>query len=165
MEIQQNIKTFALRRVDMNCDLCGKEAELVRAQIEGSELTVCLKCARHGKTVGKVIPPRAQQKAEVRPQSQMPLHAISHDFARLIKHAREKLNLKQEELAKAISEKESLIHKLETGSVVPSPALAKKLESFLKIKLIEEYHEESDSMQKSKSAELTMGDFIKAKKR
>ena len=148
----------------MNCDLCGNESELLKAFIEGTELTVCQKCSRHGRIVGKAYN-KPQQKAQELKSVTGPVHAVNPNFAKLIKNAREKLNLKQEGLAKAISEKESIIHKVETGSVVPNPALAKKLESFLKIRLIEEFREEVDKQQKPRSAELTLGDFIKVRKK
>lgn len=43
--------------------------------------------------------------------------------------------LSQEELGMKINEKPSVIHHLETGSMKPSDALARKLEHYLKIQL------------------------------
>ena len=37
----------------MQCDMCGNEGRLVRASIEGSEMTVCNGCARYGKIIHK----------------------------------------------------------------------------------------------------------------
>ena len=42
------------------------------------------------------------------------------DFPGLIRDKREKLGLKQEEFAKYLAVKESVIHKIESGSYVPS---------------------------------------------
>ena len=42
-------------------------------------------------------------------------------------------------MASNISEKESIIHKIETGSFVPDLVLAKKLENFFSVKLIKVY--------------------------
>lgn len=149
----------------MNCDMCGNEAELFRASIEGAFINACSKCAKFGKIIGKVSQEHLVQKKAADVPERKDILVITPNFSKLIKQGREKLNLKQEELAKSISEKVSLIHKLETGAVAPRILLAKKLESFLKIKLIEEFHEEKEQLRKGKTADLTLGDFVKVKKK
>lgn len=147
----------------MNCDMCGSEAELFKASIEGTLLNVCPKCAKYGKVHGKI-----EQIKPVLLKQQPPketLQVINPQFAKVIKQKRESLDLKQEDMAKAISEKVSLIHKIETGIVAPNLVLAKKLESFLRIKLIEDFREDTEKIKGKKSAELTLGDFVKVKKR
>jgi putative transcription factor len=57
------------------------------------------------------------------------------DFAKVIKNAREMLDLSQEEVGRKINEKPSVISHLETGAMKPDDALARKLEHFLKIQL------------------------------
>ena len=47
------------------------------------------------------------------------------------------MGLKQFELAQKISEKESIIHKIESDSEDPSIQVIKKLERLFKVKLIE----------------------------
>ena len=74
------------------------------------------------------------------------------------------LNLKQEELAQKIAEKVSVIHKVESKHLRPSLALAKKLEHFLNIKLIEKYKEEKTKTLDFTDSALTIGDLIKFKK-
>ena len=69
------------------------------------------------------------------------------------------MGLKQEELARKINEKESLIHKLENELVEPSLKLAEKLEKFLKIKLIEIYSDENKYV-KNNDDKLTIGDLF-----
>ena len=54
-----------------------------------------------------------------------------------IRNKRDELGLKQEDFAKMLNEKESIIHKLETGEFKPSLKLAKKLEKKFGLKLIE----------------------------
>jgi len=90
---------------------------------------------------------------------------LLNDFAEKIRSKREKLGLKQSEFAKKISEKESIIHKLETGEFKPSLELASKLEKVLNIKLIEEYEEEHLSHTKTDSTIATIGDLVKIKRR
>ncbi len=60
---------------------------------------------------------------------------LRSDYAKAIKSARELLGLSQEEIGMKINEKPSMIHHLETGTMKPDDALARKLEHFLKIQL------------------------------
>ena len=92
------------------------------------------------------------------------IQKIVDDFAEKIRIKREKLGLKQEDFAKSISEKESVIHKLETGEFHPSLELAEKLEKILKIKLIEEYEEEYQPQTKT-DLTTTIGDLVQIRKR
>ncbi len=139
---------------------------MFKAEIEGVVLTVCTKCKQFGKVVGRVREPRPPPKKQVKEKPQEPevIEIVVSDYANLIKQKREKLNLKQEDLAKNIAEKESLIQKVESGHFTPSINLAHKLEHFLKIKLVENYKEESlKEERKAKGEGFTLGDFIKKK--
>jgi putative transcription factor len=79
----------------------------------------------------------------------------------MIKEAREKLNLKQEDLAKHINEKVSILHKVETGSIKPPIALARKLEYALKISIVKKAEEVLIKKEKHSSDQVTIGDLIK----
>jgi putative transcription factor len=153
----------------MQCDLCGAETEnLFRAIVEETELNVCKNCAKYGKVIEKRVVPvkekvRNKLTKPAEPEKEI-IHVIVPDFAQRVKKKRESLKLKQKEFAKKISEKESLIHNIETGSFEPSIILAVKLEKFLKIKLIEEYEEEHKKGSKTKTEGFTVGDLIKIKK-
>ena len=93
------------------------------------------------------------------------MEIIKDGYGLMIKKTRERLGLKQEELAQKIAEKESIIHKLESGKIRPSMKLAKKLERFLEIKLVEmEEEEESPIVPKGTGGGFTIGDMIKVKK-
>lgn len=61
---------------------------------------------------------------------------LRRDFNILIKSAREKMGLSQEELGRKINEKPSLIKHLETGTLKPNDVLTRKVERFLKIQLL-----------------------------
>ena len=76
------------------------------------------------------------------------------------------MGLKQAELAKRLSIKESQIQHMENGSFVPPLEMVRKLERFFSVKLIEAYErdEELDTSVKS-SGGLTIGDMIKTRKR
>ena len=151
-----------------HCELCGKETELISVEIEGIEMSTCRNCAQHGQI--KEIP---QARSEVvqknfnkpgRPEPHLEVtESIISDYAQKIRKAREKLGLKQEDFAKKINEKESLLHKMETGEFEPSLPLARKLEKLLNIQLIEKVEEKKLNIPKGSAGGLTIGDLIKIK--
>ena len=154
----------------MNCDLCGKvEENLARALIENVELEVCTACSRFGKIISPVkrLSPKEQHKQfQIRAESQIEekIELLVEDYAEIIKKKRESMGLTQKDFAIKINEKESLIHKIETGAFEPSSVLAKKLEKILGVKIIEEHEERHESFKKKKEEGYTLGDFIRIKK-
>ncbi len=160
----------------MLCEMCGSSGELFKANIEGSILIVCKSCASFGKIISKVSQESNKENKKNKENSKESSYKknkqakrekqliIVEGYAEVIKNAREKLGLKQEELARAIAEKESLIQKLETGNIEPQLKLARKLEKHLKIKLVEEYEEENIHL-KAKKETLTLGDLLLIKKK
>ena len=148
----------------MRCDLCGKDAELYTTLIEGTELQVCINCSQFGKVLKRVAAPVAEIKtgrlvAEEGPEI---IELVVAHYPSLVKQAREKAGLKQEELAQKLNEKESIIQKVETGHYQPSMKLARKLEKFLHITLVEETKIEKQKQSASSSAKgFTIGDLLK----
>ena len=144
----------------MQCEMCGKDVKLIRASIEGTEMNVCEQCASFGERVAVAAKPKAipVRKPKVQQERQ---EIVVDDCAALVKAAREKRGLKQEELAKRIQEKESVIQNVETGKFTPSIALARKLESYLNITLVEDYVETIKVPKASGGEGLTLGDMIK----
>ena len=150
----------------MQCDLCGKEGNIVRTNIEGVEMSVCPDCAKFGRVLEPLKKPTSI--ARHRPVRKIPelevTETVVSDFAQKIKSARERKGLKQEDFAKLLNEKASIIHKLETGSFIPPISLAKKLEKALGIKLVEQTTEEAPQKpNRSVSGSMTIGDLIKRK--
>lgn len=86
------------------------------------------------------------------------------NYAEIIKKKREFMGMTQRDFANKISEKETTVHKIETGTFSPPISLAKKLEKALGIKLIEEYEEMHGASKGKKIEGFTLGDFIKIKK-
>ena len=107
--------------------------------------------------------PNPQNREKVKKKSKF-VDGIVSDYSVKIRESREKLELTQKELGEKIAEKESIIHKIETGLMEPSLKLAKKLENFLKIKLIEIYGEDKIKKIDFKSDKLTIGDLLDMKK-
>ena len=145
-----------------NCDLCGKRDELVNAYIEGTLLSVCGNCSKFGKVI-----PQNKKKEDVKikkvKRTEGPVENIVGDCASLIKNAREKRNLKQEDVAKAINEKLSLIQKIESGGIKPSIELATKIGKFFDIRLVEITENKDEGVKKTENSGLTIGDLINIK--
>lgn len=150
--------------------MCGKNTNLVIALIEGTEMQVCNECTKFGKIIKKITPePKRKKKEDIKKiikeqKKKEIIQVINPDYGDIIKKKRESIGLKQEDFAKKINEKLSLIHKIETGNFEPSISLARKIERFLKIKLIEQYEEEHGKLRKIESDTLTIGDLLKFNK-
>lgn len=155
--------------IEINCDLCGKADEsLYKALIEDVELNACSKCSKFGKVLGQIKKPITSKIKQPKKQittlpEEEKIELLVENYSEIIKKRREALHLTQKEFAKKINEKESIIHKIEIGSLVPPLELARKLEKFLGIKLIEKYEERHESAKKQRPEGFTLGDFIKLK--
>lgn len=149
----------------MNCDLCGKDTELFRVNIENALMNVCCKCSKFGEVISKVVEKEIKEEKKLvkRKVEDKMIEIIKEGYGLIIKKAREKIGLKQEELAKKIKEKVSVVHKLENELIEPSLELARKLEKFLKIKLIEYYENKREKATVGNDRELTIGDLLNDK--
>ena len=150
----------------MTCDMCGSVGTLYKTVIEGAELGVCHDCSKFGKVIGIVkeeISEKIKKDAIDKELEKEVLEVVVEDFADRIKNKREQLGLTQKDFAKKLNEKESVVHKIETGNFAPPLNLARKLERFLHIKLIEEHEEKHEKSAKAKMDSFTIGDIIKAK--
>ena len=155
--------------------MCGKEVPYLKTVvIEGAVLKVCEDCAKFG---NEVSPKEARkyvrassaisERLEMRERRMREKDVLEDeevldpDFPEKIREARRNLGLTQEELAKKINEKHSVIAKIEHGELVPDENLRKKLEKALDIKLMikmEPVHVQKKSEQRRG---LTLGDLIK----
>ena len=159
----------------MICELCGKDVpRLHKVVIEGVIMNVCDECAKFGKEIKgneipkdvKYLPPevvreRLERKQGKRRKDYMDEEEVLiEDYPEVIRKAREKMGLTQEQLAKKILEKKTVISKIERGEMHPDEKLIKKLEKALDIKLKEKV---STVYRKDvkKSGGLTLGDLIK----
>lgn len=164
----------------VNCDMCGHiGSELHRAIVEGTMLSLCDKCVRYGEVVQvKQIPKHIVDKRldyyKTHRYSSMSLpqdfrgeEIIVSDYHERIKKARERIGKTQEEVALDLAEKSSVLQKIESGHQEPSLQLARKLEQFFKIELIQKEQNTSEDdvrVYRSSSAGVTIGDVITFKK-
>ncbi len=153
----------------MVCEVCGKEGTLYNVEMEGTKLVTCEACSTYGKKINKVVQREQQTKKKepqkVREEKEEPIIIVVDDYNVLIKNKRERLGLKQEELAKSINEKESLIQQIETKKIEPNVKVAEKLEKKLGLKLLETYKAPVLSKENKKTDNLTLGDMIQIKTR
>jgi len=150
----------------MMCEMCGKEGPLFRTSVEYTEMNVCKTCSRHGTVIKRVMPPvkvKKLKKQAVKEAEKEVIQIIVADYSALIKQARETMGLTQEEFSQKLNEKESIIQKIESAHFKPNLRLAKKLEKYCRIKLVEEYEEDYTSAKKTSPENFTIGDFIKVK--
>ena len=158
----------------MNCDICGREisGQPFKVRVEGAKMLVCGRCRNLGKpyeeepTVRRALtkpitlPRTAQRKAPELPRGMEALD-IAEDCAQQVRQRRMKLGLSQEDLAKRVREKLSVIQKIETGKITPDTKLCKELEHELKIKLLVPRKEASEFPKTAAPAEIMLGDIIR----
>lgn len=166
------------------CEVCGEtiRGKPVLVQIGGARMRVCSKCSKLGTVLERPgAGAQAQQQAgkikTVRPGASGAPSApkrrardvfdmmdgdIVDDFSARVREGREALGLSQKELALSIKEKEGLIKKIERG-MIPEDGVRKKIESALKIKLIESTDTDVRS-EKSGPVTPTLGDMMKLKR-
>lgn len=155
----------------MNCELCGKKVgKPKKVKVEGSTLQVCEQCARHGKEVlekedndvkdmiSRINKSRSRSRGSSGFDSER--KTLVMNYPDRIREARLDEGLTQEELAKKLNEKKSVVAKLEKEDMRPSDSLRKKLEKTLDITLLEEIEEVTTTTEQHDSS-LTIGDLIK----
>jgi len=110
-------------------------------------LTTCAECAKLGsmewkpeirspKPILKIESSRRLKLTRRRGRDIREDLTIIENFGSIIREARQRLNLSQEDLGRKISEKVSVIRKVESEKIMPSERLARKLERALGVKLI-----------------------------
>src|SRR3989344_4859125 len=144
------------------CDMCGRQGGLVTAEVEGVEMNVCQNCARYGTVRRK---PDAVRVSPQKMHKEQPFR-VTHHYAGVLRQAREKQGLSQEDFARFLQERESIIAKWEQGRMQPSVEVARRLEKTLGVMLVEEELEQAFVQEKiPKGDGFTLGDFMKVRKK
>lgn len=132
--------------------------------IAGAILSVCSACAKYGvpvKSSVKHVKSTVVKRRQVFRKPRLGFgdeFEVVEDYFRRIRDAREALGWTKEILAERVKEKVSVIRRIEAGEMVPTIALARKLEHVLKIKLLERVPEYSPPSIEGRFSELTLGD-------
>ncbi len=156
----------------MICELCGAQSlSGYKVRVEGTILNACAECAK-----GKSVVSDVRVKATVAPKKPATAPKPSFEveeglelvegFGDLVRHARERMGLTQDELGKTVNEPHSVIHRIEMGKFEPSAGLARQLERRLKVRLMSAHSAAEDAKPKAEeSKRMTLGDMIVVKKR
>ena len=134
------------------CEVCGSplRASPNRVEIDGAVMIVCNNCARLGRPLGP--PPlspvspisnmrmrSSPMRGPPKPIIQRPIepdYDVDPDYNVIIRQAREKLGLSQEQLGGLLNEKPSVIKMVESKKLKPDMTLTRKLNHELKINLL-----------------------------
>jgi putative transcription factor len=159
--------------------MCGQEAPRLRKiTVESSILSVCPNCIKFGKGSPTkrgeetAVPDTISQRLERREKRlktkdvfEATQKELALDYPSRIRTARGSMGWSQEDLAKKINEKKSVVTKLEHGDMVPDEKLVKKLERKLEISLKETLTPVAVPKKSESSKGMTLGDFIKTEKK
>lgn len=153
----------------MNCEICGKDIKPpgYRIVVEGTELSVCASCRRYGSESISAAKQSSARRILIRkrkPQTKIEFkEELVENFNQIIRIEREKRGWSQEQLAKKIQEKESVIKKIENAEITPEPEIVEKMERLFGIKLRESVPE----VKTVKPSQLTptLGDIVTVKKK
>jgi putative transcription factor len=118
--------------------------------IDGATMVVCNNCAKLGKQVGPSAPPKFRPspiQGNMRPMTHGVFRApaprpaqveyeVDPEYNVMIRQAREKAGLSQEQLGKLLNEKPSVIKMVESKKLIPDSTLTRKLMHELKINLL-----------------------------
>jgi len=164
----------------MRCEVCGRRiiGPPYKAMIEGAKMLVCGECAKLGSVYWEAkTEPRMKKVSRRLPQPvlaprRQPSLAVEEsleltaDFRVKVRQAREKLGMNHEDLGKKISEKVSVLRKIESGKMTPDNQLTEKLQHALKIKLMVPVSEPRvpSALASSRPSAPTLGDIAAMKK-
>jgi len=144
------------------CEMCGRKSTLAAADIEGVELKVCNSCAGFGTLKRQPLMPLPVPK-EI---ALMPEFTVVDNYAFLLRAAREKSSLTQEEFARLLQEKASAVTRWEAGAAKPLVDTARRIGKILGLTLVQlEESAPTKTEPVKKSGELTVGDLVKVKRR
>lgn len=156
--------------------MCGAQDALFIAAIEGSEMNVCYKCSKYGKIIKRIKTEKEikKEKEQVKTFIKKKQQRIDEDedimelivmnYSNIVKDKRAEMGLTQEQLAKRLKEKTSVIQKIESGSFRLSIPLARKIEKNLGVILIEKVKDVKKGGTKADKRNLTIGDMINFKR-
>lgn len=141
--------------------MCGKKVpHLTKVRVDGALLNVCDSCARFGTPAESIRTSFSRQEPEepittvkinqkrivvppARPSTRRKIKdnidnlTIVPDYAEIIRSARSRMNMTQDELAAKILERKNVLASIERGDLLPEIKTARKLEKVLGISLVE----------------------------
>jgi len=177
----------------VSCEMCGAETSSPNTvKIEGAELEVCDDCTDFGTEVQTDSASSTSTKYSTgssgssssggatssstgstssggrggggRSDMFDDIEELAQDYDERLREAREATGLSQEDLAKELNEKASLIRKLEHGDTLPSDDVQRKLERALDVDLSAGASaDDTEWSGGSSTGEYTLGDVVERK--
>jgi len=123
----------------ITCEVCGSpiRGQPSRVEIDGAVLLVCTNCAKRGTPIGAPPEVKGVSQPHMPPEGGMnPELEVDPDYPAIVKTARERMGLTQEQLGRKINVKPSVISHVETGKMKPDLTLARTLMHELKVNLL-----------------------------
>ncbi|MGC9113567.1 MAG: helix-turn-helix domain-containing protein [Candidatus Micrarchaeia archaeon] len=136
----------------LECDVCGKPA-IGEAIIEGARVLVCANCAKYGKIVSHPKPRATPLTPFTAPAKTPKEFELVDGYGALIRGARQSLGLSLKELGQKLGIREQELQKMEEEKLKPTEKDCRKLETFLKIKLLLEATPEESPEELAKKLE------------
>ena len=164
----------------MRCEVCGRRimGKPFKAVIEGAKMLVCNECVKLGSIYWEEkTEPRLKKIARRLPTPILPTRKqptikveesidLVEDYGSKMRQAREKLGLSHEDLGRKISEKVSVLRKIESGKMTPDQKLAEKLQHALRVRLLAEVSvPKVPTKALAAPKPVTLGDIIQLKKK
>lgn len=170
----------------MNCEICGSEikGEPYKTKIDNSLMVTCKECSRYGKVQSKPQPTnnhrnngkkqnnnnnnnyRTNQNRAYTRKTKEEEYELVEDYAKIIRQKREIKGLTQKQLGEQLYERESVVHKIENGKMVPDEKIARKIEKILNIEIIEKIESNEKEFQDARRfKEATIGDIARIKRK
>ena len=152
------------------CEICGREVEKTYpTYVEGSKIEVCYDCLiRHN------LKPITSQKILIRKYKKEETYQndafdIIENYGNVIRQARDRLKLTQEEMAKKLGISLIKYRQIEHETIIPERDILEKIEKILNIKLIEKHDGEDeddiDMVASTNTKEFTLGDIVEIRRR
>ena len=149
----------------VTCEMCGKEGNISRVSVEGTSMAVCDSCKSMGKSSEDYSSNnshtfRKRTKTQVKDE-------VVVNFSSLINSSMAKKGFTAHQLARVINIKESSLNKYLSGKIKPDIDVARKIENFLEIKIVEQVEgsEQIDTtdiiVDSDDTTGLSLGDLIK----
>jgi putative transcription factor len=142
----------------LECEICGSRKADRKTRVDNAILTVCNECVSFGEEIPTV---ELREDKRIIPRLEEMEQIVKSNFHLTVKNERAKRNLTQEELAKKLNEKASVIKRIEDGWEPPINII-KKLERFFDIDLTEEI-EEKQIEKRAEKKDLTIGDIVEVR--
>ncbi len=155
-----------------SCEVCGnREAKFV-ILIHQAKLSACGVCAREGKILFSLTD-NPSENQELLNYSRPPRDLKEEEtpienFGKIMLSARNKENIRIEDLAKEINEKASYLEHIERESTTPPIKILKKIEKRLGIKLVEKSSislvDDLSHLKQSQKKDFTLADALEFEK-